>query len=314
MHRHAHGHHHHHAHAHPGEGLGERALVLATAVNLLLTVVQIVAGVLAGSLALVADAVHNLSDALALAVALAARRIARWPAHPGMTFGYGRAEPVAALVNLTTLVAIGLYLLWEALVRFFVPEPVAGGWVMAVAGVALVIDTATALLVARLARESVNVRAAFLHNIADALGSVAVIVAGFAVWAFGWLWVDPLVTLLIAGYILAHGLLEMVPVVRLLMGATPLGLDPEEVAAAIRRVPGVLDVHHLHLWQITERELSLEAHVVVPDTTSAAEIETVKHRVKAMLAERFGIGHSTLEMELAGEASFCPDSHLVVPH
>ena len=314
MHRHAHRHAQAHRHGRAAAAVGERALVAATAVNLLLTVVQIVAGVLAGSLALVADAVHNLSDALALAVALAARRIARWPAHAGMTFGYGRAEPIAALVNLTTLVAIGLYLVWEAVVRFFVPEPVAGGWVMTVAALALVIDAATALLVARLARESVNVRAAFLHNIADALGSVAVIVAGFAVWAFGWLWVDPLVTLLIAGYILVHGLLEMVPVVRLLMGATPLGLDPEEVAAAIRAVPGVRDVHHLHLWQITERELSLEAHVVVPDTTSAAELETIKHRIKAVLAERFGIGHSTLEMELAGEASFCPDSRLVVPH
>ncbi len=292
--------------------LGDRALLGATLVNLLLTVVQIVAGVLAGSLALVADAVHNLSDALALAIAWGARRIARRPAHTGMTFGYARAEPVAALVNLTTLVAIGLYLLWEAVVRFFAPEPVAGGVVLVVAAVALVIDVATALLVARLARESLNIRAALLHNIADALGSVAVMVVGAAVWAFGWFWVDPLVTLLIAAYVLIHGLREMGPVVRLLMGGTPAGLDPAEVAAAIRRVPGVTGVHHLHLWSLAEREVSLEAHVEVAAVASVAELETVKQRVKAMLAERFAIRHSTLELELAGSA--CPERELVVPH
>ncbi len=305
-----HAHRHHHRDGVPGEG----ALLAATVVNALLTVVQITAGVLAGSLALVADAVHNLSDALALAVAFAARRIARWPAHGGMTFGYARAELVAALVNLTTLVAIGSYLVWEALVRFFVPEPIAGGVVVLVAGVALVVDLATALLTARLARRSVNVRAAFLHNVADALGSVAVMVAGAAVWTLGWLWVDPSVTLLIAAYILVHGGREMVPVVRMLMGATPAGLDAAAVAEAIRRVPGVRDVHHLHIWSLAEHEPSLEAHVVVPDTTSAVELETVKHRVKAVLAERFAIRHTTLEMELEGEASACPDRDLVVPH
>lgn len=293
--------------------VGDRRLLLAVFVNLLLTVVQIAGGVLAGSLALVADAVHNLSDALSLLIALVARRIARWPAHDGMTFGYARAELVAALVNLTTLLAIGLYLVFEAVVRLFAPEPVDGWLVVWIATIALLVDVATALLTHRMARTSVNVRAAFLHNVADALGSVAVIVAGAAVLLRDWTIVDPLVTLLIAGYILLHAGRDIVPVVRMLMGGTPDGVDLAAIEADMLSIPEVRGVHHLHVWSLAEHELSLEAHVVIP-AVDPARMEAIKAAIKRLLRERWRIAHTTLEMEFEGKLSACEEYRLVAPH
>jgi len=287
-----------HDHAHGPRDLqisGDRRIGAAVAVNLGLTVVQVAGGILAGSLALIADALHNFSDAVALMIAFGARRIARRPADARMTFGYGRAEVVAALVNYTVLVVIGLWLAVEAVRRFFDPQPVDGWPVVWIALVALVIDLATAALLMRDAKTSVNLRAAFLHNLADALSSVAVILAGVAVILWGWNIVDPAITLLIAAYILWHSLSDVGEVIRLLMLGTPDEIDPDAVVDAIRAVPGVADVHHVHLWEMQEHVPALDAHLVV--AASAGDGQAVKAEVKALLARRFGIGHVTLDLE-----------------
>lgn len=293
---HDHSHHHHH---HLSAEAGDRRMWLAVAVNLLLTVAQIVGGVLSGSLALIADALHNLSDAISLVIAFAARRIARRPADARMTFGYGRVEVVAALINYTTLILLALYLAYEGVMRIFAPEPVAGWWVVGIAALALVVDAITALLTWSMAKESVNIRAAFLHNMADALGSVAVIVAGGLILAFGWVIADPIITLLIAGYILWHGLSEIGGVIRILMLGAPEGADLPAIIAALEAEPGVEGVHHLHLWQMQEHEVALEGHVVTAGA-SWAEAEALRRRLKALLRARFDIAHVTLEMEAAG--------------
>ena len=298
------GHHHHH-HVDPEAGDGRVAL--AVGINLLLTVAQIVGGILSGSLALIADAIHNLSDAMSLVIAFVARKIARRPADAQMTFGYARAEIVAALVNYTSLILIGLYLAFEAVLRFFEPEPVTGWLVIAVAGVALAVDLATAALTFALSKESVNIRAAFLHNVADALGSVAVIVAGVVILVFGWVWVDPAITLLIAGYILWMSFSEIGEVIRLLMLAAPRDLDSELVLRALRDLPGVADVHHAHLWRIDENRTSFEGHLVVAETRWS-EADAIKARAKSVLSERFGIGHATLELECARHACDAPET------
>ena len=188
-----------HGHQHIDADAGDLRVAWAIAVNLVLTVAQVIGGVVSGSLALIADALHNFSDAIALIIAFAARKIARRPHDSTMTFGYGRIEIVAALINYTTLIVIGLYLVVEAVARFVDPQPVTGWIIVVVAGVALVVDLMTALLTYRLSKTSVNIRAAFLHNLADALGSVAVIIAGTLVLLFDWQLVDPIVTILIAG-------------------------------------------------------------------------------------------------------------------
>jgi len=212
-------HDHHHPHIDPDAG--DARVAWAVVVNLALTLAQVVGGILSGSLALIADALHNFSDAIALIIAFFARKIARRPADARMSFGYGRAEVVAALVNYTTLVVLALYLIYEGIMRFLDPAPINGWLVVWIAILALVVDLVTAALTYTMSKDSMNIRAAFLHNLADALGSVAVIVAGTLVILYGWVWVDPVVTLIIAGYILWHVQAEIGGVIRVLMLGSP---------------------------------------------------------------------------------------------
>lgn len=288
------GHHHH-----PEAEMGDRRVLWAVLVNTALTVAQIVGGIAAGSLSLIADAMHNFSDAISLAIALVARRVARRPADETMTFGYVRAEIVAALINYTTLIVVGLYLAYEAVLRFAEPHPVAGWIVVIVAAIALAVDLVTALLTYALSKRSMNVRAAFLHNVADALGSIGVIVAGTLIILYEWYIVDPIVTLLIAGYVLWQALSEIGASVRLLMLGTPPDLDINALVDALRDVEGVRDLHHVHAWAIDENHNALEAHVVVADA-SGSQDDAVKRRIKALARDRFGIRHTTLEIERSG--------------
>lgn len=297
----------HDHHLHVGAETGDTRLLWAVIVNLGLSVAQIIGGILSGSLALIADALHNLSDAAALVIAFAARKIARKSATGNMTFGYGRAEVVAALINYTTLILLGIYLIYEAVLRLFDPEGVDGWLVVIIAGIALVIDLVTAALTWVMSKDSLNIRAAFLHNLADALGSVAVIVAGTLILLFDWQIIDPLVTCGIAGYILWMSFSEIGGVIRILMLGSPVGVDTDDILEKLRAVDGVEDIHHLHLWQMQEREAALEAHVVVSEGrwTDADEI---KARLKKTLVEA-GIGHSTLELECARHA--CLDTQSI---
>lgn len=290
-----HGHHHHHHH-HVDAYSGDRRILGAVAVNVALTVVQVIGGILSGSLAMIADALHNFSDAASLVIAIWARRIARRPADSSMTFGYARAEVVAALINLTTLIVVGLYLVAEAVMRFLDPQPVAGWMVVIIAGVALVVDLVTAALTWAMAKDSVNIRAAFLHNVADALGSLAVIAAGTLILLFGWTWVDPAVTLGIAIYILWMAWGEIGGVVRILMLGVPPEMLPEDVLRSAETVEGVAGLHHAHLWQLDEHRSALQAHLVVQGG-AWAQADRIKSEVKARLQADHGLEQVTLELE-----------------
>lgn len=286
-----------HGHAHLPSTLGDRAIMWAVIVNLGLTGAQILGGVVADSTALIADGVHNLSDALALVLAFGARRLARRPADPQMSYGWARAEIVAAFVNYLALIAISIWLAVEAFGRLLDPPQVQAGLVIVLAGLALVVDLATAALVWRASKESANIRAAFLHNLADAAVSVAVILGGFLIWAFGWLIADPLLTLAISAVILWHVVREIGPVTRMLMLAAPPRADHDGIRAALLDLPGVLGLHHVHLWQIDERRNALSVHLVLDPQADAGE---VVHHAKALLARDFGIGHATIETERQG--------------
>ncbi|MBJ3776239.1 cation diffusion facilitator family transporter [Acuticoccus mangrovi] len=298
---HGHGGHGHAHHHHVDPAAGDLKVGFAVLVNLLLTVVQVVGGVLAGSLALIADALHNLSDALSLVIAYGARKIARRGSDERMTFGYGRIEIVAALINYTTLIVVGLYLVSEAVMRFFEPEGVEGWVVVWIAGVALVIDVVTALLTFSMSKTSMNIRAAFLHNVADALGSVAVIFAGTLIILFGWHIVDPLVTLLISGYILWMSFKEIGGVIRILMLGSPPGIETADVIAAVKEIDGVSDVHRVRFWQMQENATAFDAHVVI-DRGEWTHADAIKAAIKAKLKARFGIAQSTLELECMNHA------------
>ncbi len=283
-----------HDHSHDTDTMSDRRLLIAIVINTGLTVAQIIGGVVSGSLALVADALHNFSDAASLMLAWFARKVGRRPADQLMTFGWRRAELVAALINLTSLVLIGFYLLVEAVARLADPAPVAGWTVIWVASGALVVDVATALMLRAGAKGSLNMRAAFLHNVSDALASLGVIAAGVVILLYDWWWADLVVAAVIAGLVLWQGISLLPKTVRLLMGAVP---DDVEFAALVREleaVPGVAGLHHVHVWSLDEDRRALEAHLV-PVSGSLAEFEGVKARARTMLRERFAIGHATLE-------------------
>ncbi len=275
---------------------GDRALVVAIVVNILLTVVQIIGGVVSGSLSLIADAAHNLSDAAAIAIALIAQRIGRQPADSDHTYGHGRAELIGAFVNLTWLMLLGLFLFSEGIQRLISPEIVDGWTVVIVASIALVIDFATAALTFRRRGHSLNIRAVFVNNAADAAGSLGVIVAGSLILLYDWHLADTIATFGIAAYLMIQGAIMLPRTIDILMQRVPEDLDVDHVAISLAEIDGVLDVHDMHIWEIDERQRSLEAHVIV-DTRDVDRMEHIKQALKRRLAERFDITHSTLEFE-----------------
>lgn len=284
---------HSHHHGDPSQ-IGERRLWWAVSANIVLTVAQVIGGILSGSLSLVADALHNFSDAASLLIALVAIRIGRKPPDQFKTFGYKRAETVAALINLTTLIIIGLYLCYEAIMRFITPEPVAGWTVVIVAGIALAVDVSTALLTYSQSKTSMNIKAAFLHNVTDAMASVGVIITGTLILLYGWIWTDAAMTLIISSYVLWQGFTQIPKVIHLLMEGAPDGLSLEDIRSSMEKVDGVNNVHHVHVWQLDEHRNALEAHVVLEESI---DMDTLKIRLKKLLHDQFEIEHSTLEFE-----------------
>jgi len=292
---------HDHGHAHIDPNSGDRRVAIAIWANGLLTVAQIVGGILSGSLALIADALHNFSDMASLVIAFAARKIARRPADERMTFGYGRVEIVAALINYTTLIVIGFYLIYEGGMRMIDPPEVMGWTVVILGGIALVDNTLTAMLTYSMQKGSVNIRALFLHNLSDALASVAVIVGGTLIILYDMRWVDPAITIGIALYILYLSFTEIGGPIRTLMLGSPPDIDGNDVVRAIQIVDGVVDVHHVHLWQMQENAAALDCHIVV-ERDRMGEADKIKENVKSVLHERFSIEHSTLKFEATDNA------------
>lgn len=292
-------HDHSHGHQHSTEGMSDSRLIWAIAANVLLTVAQIVGGVISNSLALIADALHNLNDATSLVLALVARKIGRRPPDQMRTFGYRKAPVVGALINLTTLIIVGLYLIYEAIMRFF-EQPDVGGWIIViVAGIALIVDIVTAVLTYTMSKESMNTKAAFVHNVSDALASVGVIVAGTLIILFQWYWTDLVVTLAISGYILYQGTTMIGGAIRVLMDSAPENFDLSRMVAHVKAIDRVRDIHHVHVWHLDEERVALEAHILVDDNTTMSQVEEVKREIKALLREHYHIEHATLEFEVS---------------
>jgi len=287
----------HKGHSHDTESLSDLKLIVAIGINVGLTVVQVIGGLVSGSLSLIADALHNLSDAGALGIALLARVIGRKPPDVRRSFGYRRAEVIAALINLTTLILVGLYLVYEALWRLFNPEAIEGWIVVVIAGVALCIDLITAFLTFSSSKNSVNIKAAFLHNVSDAMASLGVMLAGSLVLLFQWYWVDTLVTLVIAGVVLWQGASTMPVVMQLLMDGTPEHVSVPSLVESMTSIDGVEHVYHVHVWQIDEHRSALEAHVQIRKERLGHQ-EDIKSELRELLKELHSIEHSTLEIEV----------------
>ena len=274
-----------------------RGLAVALALVAAFAVVEVVGGALATSLALLADAGHMLGDAGSLGLALFAVWIARRPPTPARTFGFRRAEILAALANGVALVAIAIWIFVESIHRFRDPPDPLGGWMLGLGALGLAVNVAAGVAVGRARGASLNVEAAFRHVVADALGSLGVIVAGTLVLATGWPYADPLAAVAIALLVLASSWAILRESVEILLEATPLGLDTERVGQTMASVDGVVEVHDLHIWTITSGFPALSAHMLV---SPGADCHAKRRELQRLLVEEFGIDHATLQVDHAG--------------
>lgn len=292
-HSHQHGHHHGHAHGR-AHAANRRALKQVLALIVVYMVAEVVGGLWANSLALLADAGHMLSDAAALALSLFAMWIATRPATAQRTFGYYRTEILAALANGATLAAVSVFIVLEAWERLHAPPPVQGAVMMTIAAGGLLVNLAGLWLLRAGKDASLNLRGAWLHLLSDALGSVGALTAGALVLGFGWYWADPLASVLIALLVLYSAWALLRETVAVLMEHAPGHIDVDEVRLAILRLPEVRGVHDLHVWTITSGLVALSAHVEVRD---AADHCLLLRRVRDVLHQRFGIDHVTIQVE-----------------
>jgi cation diffusion facilitator family transporter len=293
---------HHHNIA--DESTGQH-LLIALAFNFVIPVAQIAGGILAHSIALISDAIHNFSDFTALLIAYIAYRIGRRGASVRNTFGYRRAEILAALINVAILIGASGVILYEAIIRLRHPEPVSGFMVIGVAGIGVIGNGLSAWLLHKDSEHSLNARGAFLHMIGDMLTSVAVMINGVILLLVPWYWIDPLLSVLIVIFILKNCWIILKEAGLILMNATPKGIDIFKIRASLEKIPEVCGVHYIHTWQQSSSSIAFSAHIVVNDQlVSQTEIlaETIRHH----LLHHFKIDHPILQFETSACGSGTP--------
>ncbi|MBM3152265.1 MAG: cation transporter [Chloroflexi bacterium] len=273
-----------------------RRMALSLVITLVFVAVEVVAGLLANSLALLTDAAHNFTDVLALGLSWFALRLALQPSHSAKTFGYHRAGILVALLNSTTLALISLGIFYEAYRRFIDPPEVEAGILIWVGLAAVAVNLVTALLVRRGAEHDLNIRSAFLHLMGDVLSTVGAVIAGVVIFFTGLDWLDPLVSVFIGILILWNAWKIIREATEILMEATPADIDMDALIGDIQAVEGVTGVHDLHVWSINQSLRTLSAHLVTTDLPVSAGTG-IQLAVSAMLRSRYGIAHSTLQLE-----------------
>lgn len=294
------------AHVHQTPETGGR-LALVVALNVAITVAEVIGGILSGSLSLISDALHNFSDGIAIVIAWIAIRLNARARSDRYTFGLKRAEVLAAVINAGTLVAISIYLFIEAWQRLNTPEPISGGIMTTVALVGLAANVLGTILLKRGSQNSMNLRAAYLHLLSDAISSVGVILGGLAIWLWGITWIDPLLTVLIGLYVLKESLAILWEALESILLATPRGMDLQAVRAAVLATDGVTGIHHTHLWQVSEHDVHFEAHVELYEQP-LSQTEPLRLALARMLHDEFDIEHATLQLEVSG--GNCPSHSL----
>jgi cobalt-zinc-cadmium efflux system protein len=299
-HAHVHDRHDHHGHAHGPGHVHVRADTDARALKIALTLIvafmgaELVAGVLAHSLALLSDAAHMLTDAAALALALFALRIARRPPRGAMTYGFGRVEILSAQANGITLVLLGLWIVYEAISRLASPPDVHGALVVIVAVVGIVVNLAATVVLAGASRESLNVEGSFQHILTDLFAFVATAIAGAIILLTGFVRADAIASLLVAASMLYAGKKLVIASGRVFLEAAPQDLDPDEIGRALAAHAGVVEVHDLHVWEVTSGFPALSAHVVVG---AGRDCHELRRTLQQELLERFGLRHTTLQVD-----------------
>lgn len=288
--RRTHSHHHHHV-------VNEKNLLVATFLNLVITVVEVAGGLLSGSLALLSDALHNFSDTFATFIAYLATLIGKREANQKKTFGYKRLEILTALVNAAILIIMSVFLIKEAWLRWQNPSPINSMIMLVVGMIGLLANVYAVLILRKDAGKSINVRAAYIHLIGDSLSSVVVVVGGVLIRIFKINWIDPLITVLISIYIVRSGFLILKDAVNILMQTAPEHLDLPAVKKRVELFPEVLNIHHIHAWMLTDREVHLEAHVELNKDLKLSEVKQIQYEIEKYLKKEFKVRHITLQFE-----------------
>ncbi|MCW8837306.1 MAG: cation diffusion facilitator family transporter [Thiovulaceae bacterium] len=287
---HKHGHHHHHK-------VSGKNLFITIILNLIITIAQIVGGVISGSLALLSDAMHNFSDVLSLLIAFWAHKLSHKASNNIKTFGYYRAEIIAALFNSSILIIISVYLIFEAFHKLYNPQPIESNWVIALGLLGIIANSLGVFMIKEDAKSNMNFKAAYLHLLADVLTSVAVVTGGLLMYYFNIFWVDSLITIIIALYLIWASFYLVKDAVSVLMQSAPAELKLDEITEVITELQEIDNIHHIHLWQLDNEHIHLEAHLNFNENISLKESSELISLLEKRLNELFGISHVTFQCE-----------------
>jgi cobalt-zinc-cadmium efflux system protein len=302
-----HGHHHHHHH-HGSHDVKGRNLLISIVLNVVITLSQIIGGIISGSLALLSDALHNLSDVLSLIISYIANLLTRKKASAGKTFGYKRAEIIAAFVNSATLIIVAVFLIKEAVERFFNPEVIGSGIVIILSILGILANGFSVLLLRPDSDRNMNLRSAYLHLLTDMMASVAVLIGGILMYYFDWFWIDPLLTILIALYLVFMGYDLLRDSTRVLMLFTPNTIEVRNIVQAICRLEQVKNVHHVHIWQLNEDEIHMEAHIDFEEDIRLSDFDKILDDIEELVYHEFGINHVNIQPEF----NKCDSKNIIV--
>ncbi|MFZ4678641.1 MAG: cation diffusion facilitator family transporter [Flavobacterium sp.] len=289
-----------HVHIHKHEVKGNN-LILSILLNLLITIAQVIGGIISGSLALISDALHNFSDVLSLVFSLVAHKLSRRKASLNNTFGYKRAELIAAFINAITLIIVAFFLIYEASSRLFHPEPIKSGLVIWLAILGIVVNGGSVLLLKKDSEHNLNMKSAYLHLLTDMMASVAVLVGGLLMKFYGWFWVDSIMTLLIASYLIYVSYDLIKSATKMLMLFTPDYIDIKEIVREVHKIKGVNKLHHIHVWYLNDEELHLEAHLDCSEDIKMSEFNILLEKIETVLYNEFKINHINIQPEFKKE-------------
>lgn len=291
---------HNHIHIHKHEVKGTN-LLISILLNVVITIAQIIGGIVSGSLALISDALHNFSDVLSLVFSLVAHKLSRRKATINQTFGLKRSELLAAFVNAATLIIVAFILIYGAINRLIDPQEIESNLVIWLALLGILVNGFSVILLKKDADHNLNMKSAYLHLLTDMMASVAVLVGGLLMKFYGWYWVDSVMTILIAVYLIIVGSDLIKKSTKMLMLFTPEGIDIKEVVREVHKISGVGKLHHIHIWHLNEEEIHLEAHLECSEDFTLTEFDALLNKIELLVFEKFGINHITIQPEFKKE-------------
>jgi cobalt-zinc-cadmium efflux system protein len=296
-----------HSHEHKANNNQGRKLLWATLLNLIITIVEILGGIFSNSISLLSDALHNLGDTLAVFIAYLANLVSRKESNYKKTFGYKRLEILAALFNATVLLAITIFLFIEAGKRLVDPEEIHGKIMFIVASIGLLANLAAVLMLKKDTHSSLNIRAAYLHLLGDTFSSLAVIAGSLCIIYFKVYWIDAVVTFLVGLFLLKETIVILKQTIDILMQGTPKGIDLEKIQTAIESLPGIDNIHHVHVWNLNDQQIHFESHVNLKEDIKVSKTKELTYKIEDLLQNKFGINHVTLQY-----GHFCCDDKNII--